>query len=599
MKRRITLLLTAFVVAVSGLAVGSLGTQPQRAEAAAAQVPAAVTGGVGNAAKYGVTQYVAVLDIQTGQMIGSTGNIDTPVASESLVKLMIAAYYLRSNGGTMPASMNTEMWDMIVRSNNAPASKYWTNSIVPTIASAYGLTNTYNNPGRPGYWGATHVTARDMAQLMWRIWNDPLVNHWIVTAMQSTGPYDPDGYNQQFGFNTLDGNHGSKQGWGCDSYWVGPCSVSTMGWSDKVIGVVLQTAPQSAYNAMHNTATYTTHAIVNASRVQPPHLPGRDDPEGDFGMWLGGADGMTLYLDGWAFDGSDLTWQVPVTVTVDGAPTISMVAGGPSPGLNSYGIPYNHGFFGALTMPNTGDHQVCIYLSNTLAGSPQNAKCLTASVPENPARDDPQGAVSATLASNGDIKVSGWMFDPSSVGSSIPGWLTANGALVRTHVADGASPQLYAYGVGGNHGISQTIVPSSYGSHSACVYAINVGWGKSTWVGCSNVSIAPDALRDYPRGDGQIVSSSGGQLVTVGWVIDPNQVSKELTVMWTLDGEVASFGYANLPSDYLYAYGVPGKHAAFSAISASPGKHEVCLFAFNVGLGTDQMISCRTATVTA
>lgn len=599
MKRRINLLLMALVVAVSGLAIGSIGAQPQPAEAAAAHVPAAVNAGVSNAAQYGVTQYVAVLDRNTGQLIGNTGNIDTQVASESLVKLMIAAYYLRANGGTMPASMNNEMWDMIVRSNNAPASKYWNNSIVPTIASAYGLTGTYNNPGRPGYWGATHVTARDMATLMWRISKDPLVQGWIMTAMANAGPYDPDGYNQQFGFNTISGDHGSKQGWGCDSYWRGPCSISTMGWSDKVIGVVLQTAPTSSYNSMAATATYTTHAIVNAARVQPPHLPGRDNPEGDFGMWLGGADGMTLYLDGWAFDGSDLTWQVPVTVTVDGVPTISMVANRPSPGLNSYGVPYDHGFFGALTMPNTGSHQVCIYLSNTLAGGPQTAKCLTAYAPENPQRDDPRGAVAASVSSNGDINVSGWMYDPSSFGTSIPGWLVDNGSLVRTHVANGKSPELYPYGVGGDHGISQTIVPTSYGAHSVCIYGINVGWGKNAWVGCSDVSITPNALRDYPRGDAQVVSSSGGQIVAVGWAIDPNQLTKELTVMWTLDGQPVSFGYANLPSDYLYAYGVPGKHAAFSAIAASAGEHQLCMFAFNVGLGTDQMIACRSVTVTS
>lgn len=599
MTRPLTRLFTALMIALGTLTVGALGTQPEKATASAAHVPAAISDGVQNAAKYGVTQYVVILDRASGRVIGSTGNLDTQVASESLVKVMIAAYYLRANGGTMPASMHAEMWDMIVRSNNDPASKYWSNSIVPTIASAYGLTGTYNNPPRPGYWGATHVTARDMAKLMWSVWNDPLVNGWLLTAMRNAATTDPTGSNQVFGFNSIDGDHGSKQGWGCDSYWLGPCSMGSIGWSDKVMGAVLQTGPQSAWGYMRGTSTYTTQAIVNAARIDPPHLDGRDDPEGDFGAWLGGPDGMTLYLDGWAFDGSDLSWAVPVRFTMDGVTVATTIAGGPSPELDPYGIPYNHGFFGSVTMPNTGSHEVCIYASNTLAGSDQLIKCLTATVPENPLRDDPRGALSATVLDNGDIRATGWMFDPSSASTSISGWLVDNGSLVKVITANQPSPALYSYGIGGDHGHSHTFAPTAYGEHSVCVYGLNVGWGKHTWIDCESVTLSHDAMRDDPRGDALVHSSDSGRIVMVGWAIDPNVLTAQVTLMWTLDGKAVAYGYANHPSDYLYAYGVPGQHGAFAAIGATPGPHQVCMFAINVGLGSDQLIACRNATVTA
>lgn len=252
---------------LSGLILGAPAHNDQ-ARAAMSDVQAAINAGTANAAAKGVTQYVVIMDRTNGQIVGTSGgNIDTPVASESLVKVMIAAYYLRANGGTMPGHMQAEMWDMIVRSANPPASKYWNNSIVPTIAGVYGLTGTYNNPPRPGYWGATHVTARDMAKLMWGVWNDPLVAPWLLNAMRNARPTDPSGSNQVFGFNAIDGDHGSKQGWGCDSYWRGPCSIGTMGWSDKVLGAVLQTGPQSAWDVMRSTSTYTTQQVVAAARV--------------------------------------------------------------------------------------------------------------------------------------------------------------------------------------------------------------------------------------------------------------------------------------------------------------------------------------------
>ena len=587
----------ALLIAVTGLALGSFGSQPQLASAANAHVPAAISDGVANAAKYGVTQYVVILDRQTGQVIGSTANLDQTVASESLVKMMIAAYYLRANNGTMPSSMHAEMWDMIVRSNNDPASKYWNNNIVPTIAAAYGLTSTYNNPSRPGYWGATHVTARDMAKLMWAVWNDQLVRGWLLTAMANAGASDPDGSNQVFGFNAINGESGSKQGWGCDSYWNGPCSIGSVGWSDKVMGAVLQTGPRSAWDSMRGTATYTTQAIVNAARINPPAIAGRDDPEGDFGAWLSGDDGLTLYLDGWAFDGSDLSWSVPVRFTLDGTTVAWMSANGPSPQLAPYGIPYNHGFFGAIRLPNTGTYEVCMHATNTLAGSDQKIRCQTVGVSENPERDDPRGALDVSLHPNGDIRASGWMFDPNLPWTSINAWIVDNNQLVRVISADQPSPWLYPYGVGGAHGFSVDYPLSGYGTHSVCAYMHNIGLGKSVWT-CQSVDVEHDRLRDDPRGDMLIASNGGGHIVALGWAVDPNHFPAELTVMWTLDGKVTGLGVANHPSDYLYAYGVPGRHGAFTALAATVGPHQLCMFAFNVGLGSNQLIACRDVTVT-
>lgn len=257
-----------FLLACSGVVTAAIEA-PRPADAAMNDIPAAVLSGVNNAASVGVTQYVVVLDRGTGHTVASTANANSQVASESVMKLFIAAYYLRAYGGNLPAPMSNELWKMITQSDDGTASRYWRADIIPTIAAAYGMPNTANDPTRPGYWGAARITAADMATFLRAADHDPAVRPWLYNAMSATTDFGSDGFNQNFGMNTIPGA-ASKQGWGCDSYWVGPCAIHSVGATSEVIAVVLQTGAQGTYGSQRATATHTAQAVVSAARTIPP-----------------------------------------------------------------------------------------------------------------------------------------------------------------------------------------------------------------------------------------------------------------------------------------------------------------------------------------
>ncbi len=583
---------------VAGLLVALIGaliavaTPARPAQAAQSDVPAAIQAGVNDAARYGITQYVAIVDRSTGQLIGSTANLDQQVASESVFKLFLAAYLLRANGGAFPTSaMNSEMWDMIVRSNDAIASKYWTANAVPGIAAVYGLGNTTNPTDRVTHWGAVRITARDMATFMWRMSQDPLVAPWLMGAMASTAQYGADSEFQGFGFNSLSGTHGSKQGWGCDSYWVGPCAIQSVGYTDKIMGAVLQTGSSGTYNTMKSTSTTTTQLINNAANYNPPSLPGRDNPEGHFDATVR-ADG-TIDVSGYAFDGSNLLATVDVFLYTNNQASYSANANGPRPELANYGIPGNHGFSGSFKALTTGTNQVCMYLRNVGPGSDQLAQCVDLNYPADPVRDDPRGAISATVNAAGTISVSGWAFDPSNLYSPVNVMVSNNGQVAAVVGATGPRPELAQYGVPGNHGFALSYAAPATGPQSICLYVANIGYGESQWVQCVNVTFAPDPVLINPRGAFAVSALAGGNLSIDGWAFDPSDLYSPVTIMITVNGEVKAFAAAQGARPELAQYGVPGNHGFATTAAGTAGKDSVCMFVFNIGYGENQLVGCQ------
>lgn len=67
-------------------------------------VQQAVDAGAATAARKGITTYATVIDRSTGRVVGRTGNDGTQVASESLVKMFLAAYYLVRTTARCPLS---------------------------------------------------------------------------------------------------------------------------------------------------------------------------------------------------------------------------------------------------------------------------------------------------------------------------------------------------------------------------------------------------------------------------------------------------------------------------------------------------------------
>ncbi|WP_415631543.1 hypothetical protein [Propionibacterium sp.] len=235
--------------------------------AAATTLNSAVSDAVNQASNQGITQYVSIIDRSTGKVLYSTSNATTPVASESIVKLYIAVWWLHQTNGNAAAVSCGDIGYMVRESDDDTATSCWRQDILSDVSSWYGLTNSYNNPSDWTYWGAAHISAADVATLLYRAANDPLVGDWLTTQMGQTTSISADGYDQDFGFRAITGAE-SKQGWDNDGYWLPETGmIHTAGYVGNVAAVVLQMGDLATQeDLMHTTSTATAQAIADNSQ---------------------------------------------------------------------------------------------------------------------------------------------------------------------------------------------------------------------------------------------------------------------------------------------------------------------------------------------
>lgn len=230
--------------------------------------------GPANAAAQDVQQSVAIVDRTTGELVASYGG-DEVYNTESILKLFTAAYYLVQADGAPDADLAEELRELIVNSDDDIQSALWQQDIVPTIADRFGLTNTSNGPSSsPSSWGSDRTTANDQALFLYRMSLDPEVGPTLMAAMAATGQTGLDGFNQEFGFNALAGEHGSKQGWS-DPDW-SPANLHSVGWTGRYFAAILQNSPTAKYATMRATSTRTARLIAEASG-EVSSAPGIDD----------------------------------------------------------------------------------------------------------------------------------------------------------------------------------------------------------------------------------------------------------------------------------------------------------------------------------
>ena len=280
--------------------------------AAAQTPPDAVAGSSQAASNNGVASFISVVDRNTGAVLAQTGNAGSQVASESIMKLFLAAYYLRLYGGqgVTPQSVKDRLAYMLMYSDDATASSLFTASAIPTIAAVYGLGSTINATDRAGHWGAARITAADMTTFLFRAAHDDQVGPWLIPVMaqtKATGSGQDASFQQDFGMNALGGEHGSKQGWGCDSFWTNPqCAVHSVGYTDRYFVAILQLS--NGYpDPMRGTSTSTAQAIQASTTALV---------DGDFicdsgtGAVYRMAGGAPVYVSTWAAFGGQQACRV-------------------------------------------------------------------------------------------------------------------------------------------------------------------------------------------------------------------------------------------------------------------------------------------------
>ena len=255
------------------------------AEANAAAHPApdtseAVEEATEEAAEDGMNQSVIVMNKQTGSVTTSI-DAEATVPAMSLFKIIVAADVINRAGGVGDVAPGTlaRLRQMIIASDDSIAQDFYDDDgqgdIVTRVANEYGLSETTPSP-EPRYWGDVRISAHDMASLLYQLLSNTATSAWFTQTMQASRDVGADGFDQNFGVNSVPGA-GSKQGWGCCLGDV--IAIHSMGFTANQIIVVLSTAdPDVSYKKL-GSATQLAHdrraqaSIASVTRTVDAALP--------------------------------------------------------------------------------------------------------------------------------------------------------------------------------------------------------------------------------------------------------------------------------------------------------------------------------------
>ncbi|WIB66395.1 hypothetical protein DEI93_10400 [Curtobacterium sp. MCBD17_035] len=313
---------------------------------------------------------------------------------------------------------------------------------------------------------------------------------------------------------------------------------------------------------------------------------GAASPVGSFDGATGGFD--ELSVRGWAMDG-DVDDPIRVRVTVDGGSPTTMTAdqtradvGRAYPGRGS-----DHGFSGTLAAA-AGSHQVCVTAVGVGSGQTTALGCRTLTVTSA----SPIGAVDQAQASPGGIRVRGWTLDPQT-SDSIRVAVYVDHTHTTTLASGARSDVGRASGLGSAHGFDETL-PATAGTHTVCVYGINVDEGSNALIGsCSTVHVPGSS----PTGSLDGVTTTTNSVAVAGWALD-GDTTGPVAVTVTVDGKAQRVTASASRSDVARLYPVYGAAHGFStSVPAGNGSHTVCVTAVNTGAGSDTSLGCRTVSV--
>lgn len=292
----------------------------------------------------------------------------------------------------------------------------------------------------------------------------------------------------------------------------------------------------------------------------------------------------TATVTGWALDpDSPEPLQVHVYVDSGGTPTTANLERGD---LARYFSTTNHGFQVTVSMP-AGTHRLCVYPINVPPGDNPAISCRDVTMPDRP----PVGQVDSVVLGLGTATLTGWARDPDT---TAPIW-------VHVYVDSGATPtlanrprgDLARYFPSTEHGFEVTVrVPT--GTHTVCVYAINVPAGDNPSLGCRRVTIV-----DRPpvgQLDSVALSTVNGKGVATvsGWAVDPDTTAPIWVHVYVDSGGTPVL--ADRERGDLARYFSTTNHGYEATVTFPAGTHRLCAYAINVPAGGNPELGCRVLT---
>ncbi|MEO7261069.1 MAG: hypothetical protein ABI047_07435 [Jatrophihabitantaceae bacterium] len=204
------------------------------------------------------------------------------------------------------------------------------------------------------------------------------------------------------------------------------------------------------------------------------------------------------------------------------------------------------------------------------------------------ANDSPFGGVSSWSLHGRYLTVNGWALDPNALSSELRIFFYVNSqpfTYVQTTVPRGDINAHFS--ASGNHGFTKTLKLAN-GANNVCAYAINVGAGSNTKLGCRSVS-----LNGSPLGGISSVTQKGNLATFTGWSFDYDAPDTGLTVVANVNGAVAgSVASTVLRPDINTAFHGTGLHGYRMTVRLPAGSSTVCLHALNRGYGSESRLGC-------
>jgi subtilisin family serine protease len=205
----------------------------------------------------------------------------------------------------------------------------------------------------------------------------------------------------------------------------------------------------------------------------------------------------------------------------------------------------------------------------------------------------PIGWVDAVSSVPGGLRVSGWALDGDTV---VPTTVHAyvDGAFAATLPASSNRPDVaLAYpGWGPAHGFD-VVLPAAAGSHTVCVYGIDVGpVAPNSLIGCRTV-----VRNGLPFGALDAVVPTYGAVQVVGWAIDPDTTGP-IDVHVYVDGAGVPLRAGDTRPDLGVQFpGFGSAHGFNGLVAASPGSHRVCAYGIDSDGVANTTLGCTTVTV--
>lgn len=205
----------------------------------------------------------------------------------------------------------------------------------------------------------------------------------------------------------------------------------------------------------------------------------------------------------------------------------------------------------------------------------------------------PFGRVDNSSVSLTSVTLSGWAIDPDTP-ASIRVHVYVDGSYFAGFTANGERPDVGAAypGSGDFHGYRVTVEPP-VGDREVCVWAVNVGPGTSTKLGCISARI----FGENPLGRVDSIIAGIGTAQVSGWALDPDG-EDPVTVDIEIDGVAVGSTVADRQRpDVGDVYPFGDSRGYLVTVPVTKPRSTVCAIARNAGAGDDTSLGCRTVDV--